>query len=48
MCNAAWSDFFEVSHIHELHQLFVIEIEIKPSFVIIDKIHQPGGAVKWE
>ena len=34
--------------IHELHQLFVIEIEIKPSFVIIDKIHQPGGVVKWE
>ena len=48
MCNAAGGDFFEVSHIHELHQLFVIEIEIKPSFVIIDKIRQPGGVVKWE
>ena len=48
MCNAAWSNIFEVSHIHELRQLFVIEIEIKPSFVIVDEICQPGGVVKRE
>ena len=48
MCNAAWSDFFEVTHIHELHQFFVIEIEIEPCFVIVDKICHPGRVVKRE